>query len=91
VDPKTLVFLCHHLQEAFGHIFDECSTKKKHYLHFQILCHQQCSYLLVEKNHQLAQLHLHPSDPVAEQVFKVLYDQHGTELKSNIKMLQLSF
>jgi len=71
VDPKTLVFLCSHLQETFGHLFNECSTKKERYLHFQIMWHQHCSYLLVDKNHQLAQLHLHPSDPVAEQVFKV--------------------
>ena len=57
--------------------------------------HQHCSDLLVDKNHQLSQLHLHPSDPVAEQIFKVrsawhkVKEQHSLSHDTSTRFLML--
>ena len=80
VDLKSLSFLAQHLQEVFSSLFNECSSKKERYLHFQISWQRHCSYLLVEKNQQLTQLGLHPSDPVAGQVLKVRSEWYRTVL-----------
>ena len=41
---------------------------KERYLQFQIKWQRHCSYLLVDKNYQLSQIGLHPSDPLAAEV-----------------------
>ena len=72
VIPNQLKFLSEHLQKAFIRLYEECSTLKERYLQFQIRWHRYCSsYLLVDKNCQLSQVGLHPSDPLAIEVAAV--------------------
>ena len=52
-------------------LYENCATISDHYLQFQLKWHHRCSYFLVDCNHDLTLIGLHPSDPIAVDVVSV--------------------
>ena len=93
--PSQVAFFAKHLQEMFVELYNECSTIKDRYLHFQLKWHNHCSIFLVDRNQDLTMLGLHSSDPLASKVVSVraqwsqVFTQHSIDKRGSKIFLML--
>ena len=71
-----ITFLADGLNNEFVRLDQECATLADKYLKFRLKWHQHCSYYLVDCNHELSLIGLHPNDSIAVDVVSVRSQWH---------------
>ena len=80
----SIRFLADGLKKEFMRLYEGCATAADKYLKFQLKWHQHCSYYLVDCNHELSLIRLHPDYPIAVDVVEVQSQWHCVAMKYSL-------